>query len=80
MHDARDRTRQDGEAPRRQAHPCTASGKKCLLPKPPRPARVPPRKSPAGGTPSIENHKNIDHLSSNSHCKYRIYRQNDRKI
>lgn len=41
---------------------------------------VPSRKSPASGTPFIENHRNIDHLSSDSYWKYCIDRQNNIQI
>lgn len=35
--------------------------------------RVPPKKEPSLRVTSIiKNHKNIEHLSSNSHCKYRL--------
>lgn len=55
------------EMPRWQAHPWSALGK-CLL----RIAQGAPQKEPGLRDTSIENHKNIEHLFSNSHCKDRL--------
>lgn len=55
------------EMPRWQAHPWSALGK-CLL----RIAQGAPQKEPGLRDTAIENHKNIEHLFSNSHCKDRL--------
>lgn len=55
------------EMPRWRTHPWSAPGK-CLL----RIAQGAPQKEPGLRDTSIENHKNIEHLFSNSHCKDRL--------
>lgn len=55
------------EMPCWRAHPWSALGK-CLL----RIALGAPQKEPGLRDTSIENHKNIEHLFPNSHCKDRI--------